>query len=239
MRPPSVGSKLTVPALRTRVLASLVNVSPELAATVAAGLGMPVPPALPREAPQPAAPELKVSPALSLHAQPGDGGIRSRCVAILLTDGFDGHGVTVAHKALLAAGAQVKLIAARLGAVKPAEGAAVEATATFENAAPVLFDGVVVPDGAAAVKRLGTQVAVLDFISNQHRHGKTLLMLGTAKGLLERAGCSARLADGAADPGVVLGKPADDGDAVGDFITALGKHRHPEREAAAMAAAKV
>jgi catalase len=41
-------SKLTMPAIRERMLASLVNVSPDLAAQVAAGLGIDVPPALPK-----------------------------------------------------------------------------------------------------------------------------------------------------------------------------------------------
>ena len=41
-------SKLTVPAIRERMLSSLVNVSAELAAAVAEGLGMAVPAAMPR-----------------------------------------------------------------------------------------------------------------------------------------------------------------------------------------------
>jgi len=85
------------------------------------------------------------------------------------------------------------------------------------------------------VKALGGYIEVMDFISNQHRHGKTLLALGASKALIEQAGVSPTLASGEADPGIVIGAAAKAAPAVTDFITALGKHRHPEREAGALA----
>jgi catalase len=75
-------SKVAVPAIRERMVSSLVNVSGELAATVAAGLGIHVPPAMPMALAHPAKAEVAKSSALSLMALPGDGGIRSRSVAI-------------------------------------------------------------------------------------------------------------------------------------------------------------
>ncbi|MDO9033319.1 MAG: catalase, partial [Hydrogenophaga sp.] len=228
-------SKLTVPAIRERMVSSLVNVSEELAATVAAGLGIAVPKAMPKALAHPMAPEVTTSAALSLMALPGDGGIRTRSVAILVADGVDGKSVATAQAALRAAGAQVHLIAPRLGPVKPASGEPFEATGTLENSPPVLFDGVVLPDGAAGVKALAALIEVMDFISNQHRHGKTLLALGASKALIAQAGVSPTLASGEADPGIVIGAAAKAAPAVADFITALGRHRHPEREAGALA----
>ncbi|MBW8313889.1 MAG: catalase [Hydrogenophaga sp.] len=228
-------SKLTVPAIRERMVSSLVNVSEELAATVAAGLGIAVPKAMPKALAHPTAPEVTTSAALSLMALPGDGGIRSRSVAILVADGVDGKSVATAQAALRAAGAQVHLIGPRLGPVKPASGEPLEATGTLENSPPVLFDGVVLPDGAAGVKALAALIEVMDFISNQHRHGKTLLALGASKALIEQAGVSPTLASGEADPGMVIGAAAKAAPAVADFITALGRHRHPQREAGALA----
>jgi catalase len=99
----------------------------------------------------------------------------------------------------------------------------------------VLFDGLVLPDGAGGVKVLGSRVEVLDFISNQYRHGKTILAIGTSKALIERAGVSATLANGEPDPGVVTGAAAKVDHAVADFVAALGRHRHPEREADTLA----
>lgn len=225
-------SKLTVPAIRERMVASLVNVSAELAATVAAGLGMAVPAALPRVLAHPAAPEVTVSPALSLTGLPGDGGIRTRSVAVLVADGVDGGAVEAVRSALQAAGAQVYLVAPRLGTVKADGATALEATRTLENAAPVLFDGLVLPGGAEAARWMAGRVEVMDFIANQYRHGKTLLALGASRALLEQAGVAMALPDGSKDPGIVSAVGAKVEGAVAGFIAALGKHRHPEREAA-------
>jgi len=223
-------SKLTVPAIRERMLASLVNVSKELAATVAAGLGMAVPPALPCVVAKPAKPEVTHSPALSLTALPGDGGIRTRKIAILVAPGVLGASIDVVHAALLKAGAVPVVIAARLGAVKTADGKALVATASFENAASVLFDAVVLPDGAAGVSALAAEAQAQEFVAHQHRHGKTVLALGASRGWLDKAGISATLPSGAKDGGIVLSDAKNPVAAASAFIKAVGQHRHPERE---------
>jgi catalase len=228
-------SKVTVPAIRERMVASLVNVSAELAAAVAAGLGMAVPKALPRVQAHPAKPEVTLSPALSLMALPGDGGVRSRSVAILVADGVDGASVSAVQAALRAAGATAHLIAPRLGPVVSNGGAGLETTGTFENSAPVLFDGLVLPDGAAGVQQLGCHIEVLDFISTQYRHGKTILALGASNALLDQVGIGPTLPDGKQDPGILVAAEAKTEKSVARFIAALGKHRHPEREAAVAA----
>jgi catalase len=228
-------SKLTVPAIRERMVSSLVNVSAELAATVAEGLGMAVPAAMPKVLENPAAPEVNTSSALSLTALPGDGGIRTRSVAILVADGVDGQSVAAVQAALLAEGARVHLIAPHLGPVKPSSGGPFEATGTLENSPPVLFDGVVLPDGANGLKVLGARIDVMDFISNQYRHGKTILALGASKSLIEQVGVATTLASGDDDPGIVIGSIADANNSVAAFIAALGRHRHPEREASTLA----
>jgi catalase len=135
--------------------------------------------------------------------------------------------------ALLAAGANVHLIAPRLGPVNPSSGKPLHATGTLENSPPVLFDGLVLPDGTDGVTALGDHIEVMDFISNQYRHGKTILALGASKALIERSGVSATLASGDADPGMVMKTETKADLAATAFIAALGKHRHPEREASA------
>lgn len=64
-------SKVTVPANRERMLASLMNMSPRLAAAVAEGLGLPVPAALPLALKAPNAPGVTVAAALTPTALPG------------------------------------------------------------------------------------------------------------------------------------------------------------------------
>ena len=95
----------------------------------------------------------------------------------------------------------------------------------------MLFDGLVLPDGTAGVEQLGAQVEVMDFISNQYRHGKTILALGAAKTLLAKAGVATTMANGEPDPGLLVAAGAQAESAATAFITALGKHRHPAREA--------
>jgi catalase len=224
-------SKLTVPAIRARMVSSLVNVSPELAATVATGLGFAAPEAMPKALLNPAAPEFTTSATLSLTALPSDGSIRSRSVAILVADGVSGSSVAHVQNAVLAAGAKVHLVAQHLGPVRCSNGAPFDATGTFENAPSVLFDGLVLPDGTEGVQALGRCFEVMDFIANQYRHGKTILALGAATALLAQAGASMKLKSGDADPGIVLGAAAKADHAVKAFIAALGQHRHPEREA--------
>ena len=74
-------SKVTVPAIRERMLSGLVNASPELAQKVADGLGMAVPAAMPKVLEIDVTPEVDHAPSLSLMALPGDGGIRTRKIA--------------------------------------------------------------------------------------------------------------------------------------------------------------
>ncbi|MEO6078153.1 MAG: catalase, partial [Steroidobacteraceae bacterium] len=224
-------SKLTVPAIRERMVASLVNVSPQLAAAVAEGLGMEVPAALPRALENPTPPEVTKSPALSLTARPGEGGIATRRIALLAADGVAGAALVAAKQALSAAGAMPTVIAPRIGPVKTVDGSTLEADGSLENSAPVVFDAVILPDGQAAVDRLARIGTAMDFIANQYRHGKTLLALGASSALLTKAGISADLPGGGKDPGVLMGASSKGGKpALDDFMQAVAKHRHPERE---------
>jgi catalase len=226
-------SKLTVPAIRERMVSSLLNVSSELAATVAQGLGIALPKAMPKVLTHIAKPEVTCSAALSLTALPGDGGIRSRSVAILVADGVDGRSIAAVQTALLVAGAKVHLIAPRLGLVKPCSGEAFDATGTLENSAPVLFDGLVLPDGVSGVNALSAHFEVMEFISNQFRHGKTILALGASNDLIVRSGVPIALANGETDPGIVIAAEEKVDASATAFIAALGRHRHPQREAVA------
>jgi catalase len=221
-------SKVTVPAIRERMVAGLVNASPALAAKVAEGLGMPVPDPLPRALPEPVTPEIATSPMLSLMARPGDGGIRTRKVAILVANGAEGTSIAAIQKALLDAGAVGRLVGPRIGAFTTANGETLEADCSMENEPGFLFDALVLPDGQAAVDALASDGHTMEFIKDQYRHCKTLLVLGASSALLAQAGIEPTLPTGEADPGLIVAAagavPAD------DFIAALGKHRHPERE---------
>ena len=147
-----------------------------------------------------------------------------------MAPGVIGASINAVQTALLKAGAVPVVIAARLGAVKTADGKALDATASFENAASVLFDAVVLPDGAAAVSTLAGAGPAQEFVAHQYRHGKTVLALGASRALLEKAGIAVTLPSGAKDGGIVLSDGKNPAAAASAFIKAVGQHRHPERE---------
>ncbi|KWT97185.1 MULTISPECIES: catalase [unclassified Variovorax] len=221
-------SKCTVPAIRERMVSSLANVAPELAARVAEGLGIAMPAPMPRAAEKPQAPEVATSPALSLTARPGEGGIRTRKIALLAADGVDGASIEALQAALVDAGAVARIVAPRIGPVRTAGGGTLDADASLENTPPVLFDAVVLPDGQAGVELLASVGQTKEFVVNTYRHCKTLLVLGASKTLTDKLGMPATLPTGEPDPGILFAGAGED--IAASFIAALARHRHPERD---------
>jgi catalase len=222
-------TKVQVPAVRQRMVASLANVADDLVGRVAEGLGMEVPEPLPRALARPRKPEVESSPALSLFARPGDGGIRTRRIAILVADGIDGEAVKALHAGLLKAGAVPRIVGARLGQVESEQGEAMDVEVTLETGPAVLYDALAVPGGHEAAQALGNVGHALEFIKDQYRHCKPILALGDGKALVENAGVPARLESGEPDPGLLL-LDGDAQEALPKFIQAIAKHRHFERE---------
>lgn len=219
-------SKVTVPAIRERMVSSLRNASEELAAKVAEGLGMELPEAMPRALPKPPAPEVDKSPALSLMARPGDGSIMGRKIAILVADGVDGKSAVALHQALLARGAVPRFVAPRIGPVKTADKVAIDADASLENEPGFLFDALALPDGEAGVEKLGADGHSMEFIKDHYRHCKAILVMPASTVLMQKAQVPPQLPSGEEDPGLFVGA-AEQFEA---FIEGIAKHRHPERE---------
>src|ERR1700728_692701 len=189
-------SKVTVPAIRARMVSSLRNVSEPLAAAVAEGLGIDLPQAMPRAIKRTPKPEIRVSKALSLLALPGNGGVATRKIAILIANGIESESVSAVMDALTEAGAVPKLLGSRLGTVTSDDGETFEVDATLENSPSVLFDALVLPDGTEAVDNLAGDGHTLEFLKDQYRHCKTILVLGASSMLLEKAGISPELPTG-------------------------------------------
>jgi len=221
-------TKVQIPAIRARMVAGLLNVSEELASRVAEGLGIDLPPPLPRVLAKPVRPEVKRSEALSLLARPGDGSIRTRRIAILLADGM-GSPASVCD-ALREAGATPVLIGTRLGAVQSKEGDGIEAEVTFETAPAVLFDAMVLPGGREAADSLRDSGQAMEFLRTQYRHCKTILALEGSSTVLEAAGIPPLLPDGNGDPGVLVVSDQDQRTVAEVFIRAIARHRHFERQ---------
>ena len=221
-------SKVTVPAIRTRMLASLRNASEDLAAQVAQGLNMPLPDPMPRALAEAPRPEVRSSPALSLLARPGDGSIAGRKVVILVGDGVVGQAARDVHAALFEQGAVPRFAASRIGPVDTADGVALQADVSLESEPGFLFDALVVPDGDGAVAALARDAHVFEFIRDQFRHCKPILALGAGVELLKAAGLGPALAPDALAPGLIVASDARAGAKA--LIAGLATHRHFERE---------
>lgn len=220
-------SKVGVPAIRGRMLASLVNVSRELAAEVADGLGMELPDAMPKAIPDPEPPEVTVSPALSLMALPGECGIRTRQIAVLVEDGVHHASLVALNGALTGAGAVVHFVGPRVGMFVGNSGDKIEADKSMENSPGVLFDALVVPDGSEAVEALTGNGHTMEFIRDIFRHCKTILALGAGRELLELAGFEPTMVEG---EGILLADGAHAAEIAPAFIDAVAAHRHPSRD---------
>jgi catalase len=217
-------SRVQTPAVRERMVSGLMNVDRDLAEQVAKGLGMrTLPPPMPKVLKTDVTPEVEISEALSLMARPGDGSIAARRVALLVADGADAASLETIAAALIAAGAVPRLVGATLGEVALAGGAR-QADTTVAALPSVVWDAVVIPDGTDAIDRLGVDGRVLEFVKDQYRHCKPMLVLGEGVQLLAAAG----IPTGDTDSGLIVVTDTDV--PAGDFIAAIAKHRHFDRE---------
>jgi len=226
-------SRVQTHAIRERIVSMLVNVSPKLAEGIASGLGIPVPPAQPRVLENPAKPEVTLSPALSLFARPGNGSVAGRRVALFVCDGVEAESLRATHAALAKAGAAPRFVGARLGRVTPADGDPIDVEVSMEAMPSVLWDGLVLPAGDAAQTTLASLGQAKEFLKDQYRHCKPILVLGGSTTLLDAASIPQTLPDGSADPGLVLEGAtdgADGGSPAVAFMSALARHRVFARE---------
>jgi catalase len=208
----------------------LANVAQELAESVAEGLGMPLPAAQPRAMPNLPVPEVASSPALSLFSRPGDGNIRMRRIAILVASGINGRAAAALRAGLSREQAVTRFVGIRLGAVQSADGDQMEADITFETMPSVLFDAVVVLGGQEESTVLARSGEAVEFIRDQYRHCKPILVLKGGKSLVENAGVKFTLPSGELDPGVLYFEDQDCNVILPQFIEAIAAHRHFERE---------
>jgi len=222
-------TRVQTPAIRERVLATLANVDAKLVARVAEGLGMEVPAPLPLATSLPL-PTYAPSPSLSLMARPGATGIRTRRVAILVANGSDGAMVKTIYSALLADGAVPRLVSSKLGKVKTVDGGQLDVEISLEAGPSVLYDAVIVPDGAAAAQQLSRDAHAQDFVREQYRHCKPIMVVGEGTALLAASSVPAALPDGGADPALIGTEAGDLAAALDAFKAALAGHRSFARE---------
>ncbi|MGV3631768.1 MAG: catalase [Bacteroidota bacterium] len=227
--------------IRKRVTAMLSLVDEILAQQVAKGLGIAVPPvpdflnhSIPADGNpaefQPVKPrelQLKSSKALSM-SNTVKNSVKSRRIAILVSEGVDEVSLNTMQDILEDANAVTKIIAQHLGFVNSDTGKPVKVDEAFSGTSSVLYDAVFVPNGQKSTDSLQLDDDALDFIREMYRHSKAIGADRSGADLLH-----------AAVPAIsVLGETKLDNIANGilinrtpkEFIQALAQHRFWARE---------
>nr|WP_315191584.1 catalase [uncultured Albidiferax sp.] len=229
-------SKLGTPAIRQRMVDNLAHVDAELAARVAAPLGINPPDAQAatqwpgfRHAPHPV--DVEASPALSMLPT-GPGSVATRQVAILVCTGVDGTAVAAVQQALKDAGATSKTIAAALGTVEMADGGLLAVDCTLVTTPSVVFDAVYLPCLGMHAAALVADGDAVHFVLEAYKHCKPIAASGSGAGLLASLGITMPTDPGVTQPqpGVVLAAAgALPATFAPEFIQAMKKHRHWDR----------
>ena len=184
--------------------------------------------------PKRASEEIGTSPALSMANTVKDT-IKTRKIAVLVADGFDDAALAAMKKALTSAGAQVKVIAPRLGFLKGASGEEVKIDFSFLTSASVLFDAVYIPGGEKSVEALKREADAIHFVNEAYKHCKAIAATGAGVELLNASYIKTGKADSnkgnaIGDGGVVIGSDAQAGKVATEFIKAIAQHRNWNRE---------
>jgi catalase len=224
-------TKVQTAAVRERVVAQLRNVDEGLARAVADGLGLDeLPDALPLLVKQPVKPELRSSDALSLMSRPGKAGIATRRIALLVADGVDVAEVSRVQQQLTMQGAVPRVVGVKLGRVNTIGGQALEIEVSMETAPSVLWDALIVFGTADKSHPLVASGHAKEFLKDQFRHCKPILIAGTAQSLLAAAGIPTELPSRKADPGMIVTPTLKGQRELEAFVKAVARHRHFERE---------
>jgi len=225
--------KLKSNTIRERMLGILTQVDKTLASKVADGLGMraPLKPAYPINHSVPAdgiqknyepikmKQSIEKSDALSM-ANTLKNSIKTRCIAILASNGVDENSVKVMTNALKAEGANIKIIAPKLGTIKGATGEEIKVDQSFLTTSSVLFDAVYIPSCAISSTTLIAEPDAIQFINEAYKHCKAIAASGNGVDLLSQSYASNK----PNDAGLIIDKSAK------DFINAIAQHRFWERE---------
>ena len=207
-------SKVEHPHVRAAMVGHMRHIEADLAQRVANGLGMTDLPDAPKSA-QPVQ-DLPPSPALQIIGKM-KATLEGRVIAILMADGSDGAVVASLKKAVMAAGASVKIIAPKIGGTKLADGSLLPADGQLAGSPSVLFDAVAVVLSAGAAKALCSEAAAIDFVRDAFGHLKAIAVDAGGTALLLHAGIKA-------DAGVVKASDAEK-------FTSAAKLRYWDREA--------
>ncbi|MFF4587404.1 catalase [Streptomyces sp. NPDC001388] len=222
--------KVETREIRARTVERLAHVDGDLATRVARGIGVAEPSGAAETASKAS------SPALSLESLRGDGSIRTRRIAVLVTDGVDAQQVASVREELEAQGAVVEALAATDGSVAAADGGRYAVDRALPTVASVLYDAVLLPGGPTGTPPVVEDPDAMRFARSAFRHGKPVGALGSGVGViaaLKPAGVrlSTEFHRVVTDQGVVSDTSPGTASAefVQAFVAAVAAHRHWDR----------
>ena len=211
-------SKVETPAIRSRMVAHLLNIDDRLAKQVADGLGL-------KQMPQAATAarptkDMKPSPALSIQLN-GPQSFKGRKVGALLSDGVDSGLFKALKSALDAEGALLEIVAPKVGGVQASDGSWIEAKQKIDGGPSVLYDAVALLVSDEGAKQLAKEPAARDFVADAFAHMKFIGHTEAANPLFQKAAIAE-----ARDQGFIALKSRNDCSA---FVNACRKIRYWDR----------
>jgi catalase len=157
--------------IREAMVGHLLNISEDLAIRVANGLGFDKMP----NAPQAAAivQEMPPSPALQTIGKMKDT-LQGRLIGILISDGSDVAVINSIKKAVIKAGANVKIVGPKIGGAKLSDGSILHVDGQLAGTPSVIFDAITIILSNEGAKILSMEAAAIDFIRDAYGHLKAI-----------------------------------------------------------------
>ncbi|HEY4185960.1 MAG TPA: catalase [Polyangia bacterium] len=177
--------KVLAVEVRRRMLGHLDVIEAKLGHAVADALGMSGQALAIRPARPPK--DLPPSPALSVIGK-APRTLQGRKVAVLVTDGSDPAFVQSLRAVVEKAGAQLAVVAPKIGGVSGAKGKAIAADHALSAAPSIFFDAVVVAPSADGAAMLAKLAGAVDWVRDAFGHLKVIGHVPEAKPLLDKAG---------------------------------------------------
>ena len=179
-------SKVETKAIRVRMLGQLANVDKTIAQRVADGLGIKDPIAK-VETTVAARTDLKPSPALSIVKKMKPG-LATRQIACLIADGTDAAQLVALKAAVKKEGADLKIVAPKVGGAISADGSLLEADFQLAGGSSVLFDAVFVLLSEKGTSMLAREASAVAWVHDAFAHLKVIGASAAAQPLLDAAG---------------------------------------------------
>ncbi len=177
-------SKVETLKVRVRTVSHLRNIDESLARRVADGLALgDLPDAAPTATPaqdMPAVPEVRIIGRTKDTLQ-------GRCIGILFDEGSDAGLIASLRKAAQKAGADVKLVAPKVGGATLSDGKRQAADGQLAGTPSAVFDAVAVVLSTEGAKALAREAAAVEFVSHAWAHLKAIASDAGGQALLKAA----------------------------------------------------